>query len=175
MTPEQQMLEDITQALLERETGSEAVAVTTVSISKTSLSMPAALADRLKDVVVFEPLTPNTIGIITGRIIDRCGGLSDSRKEEAKAIVGEIIASGSCGTVPNGRAVRHLVDNITSVAGEGDLRAAITEKYPAYGHSLSVNSGRILAESFNAGTAGETKPLRPLRLKSRGVVFFALH
>jgi hypothetical protein len=175
MTDEQQMVEDITKAVLEPETGSEAVAVTVASIARTSVSMPGKPADRTADFILLKPMTPAMIDMLAGSLVDRHERLAPACKEQAKDVAREIIGAGGCGAEPNARAVRRLVEDIASLTGIDNLHKALAEKYPAYGQRVSLNSGKRLADEFTRGTAGATQALKPLKLKSGRVGFFSLN
>lgn len=175
MTPEQQMAEDITNALLERETGSEAAAVTVASIARTSVQMPAALADRFKDVVLAKPFGPLEVKKLVDMLVDKDGQVPAGRKEEAKAILNEMVEQGVYDETKGLRSLRPIVHAIADVSSAPDMRAALAGKYPDFTQRVSVNSGKRLAEAFTNGTDGETRALKPFRLKSRGVGFFSLN
>jgi ATP-dependent Clp protease ATP-binding subunit ClpA len=168
----QKALDEITKALADKKVPASIILAGPPGTGKTA--MVKRIAEMFQDAVIFNPLTPEQLGEIADKMVDRHASLPDACKDEAKKIVRDVIASGH-DTSQGARSIDRLVDDLASVATEADMRSALMEKYPVYGQRISVDSGRALAESFTSGTVGETRARKPLKLRSGRVGFFALH
>ncbi|MEZ0260183.1 MAG: AAA family ATPase [Alphaproteobacteria bacterium] len=133
------------------------------------------LADRFKDIIVFNPLSPTEVKKLTDTMIDKHPNVPADRKGEAKTIVQEMLDQGLYDEERGMRSLRPLIKAIADVSSAPDMREALTSKYPALMNRASIKSGERLAEAFTNGTADRTQALRPYRLKSRGVGFFSLN
>jgi hypothetical protein len=171
----QQVLEEITNALLQQETGSEAVAVAVVSVARTTVTMPDTLVDRFKDAVLVKPFGPVEVKKLVDMLIDKHEQVPADRKEEAKALLNEMVEQGVYDETKGLRSLRPIVKAIAEISLAPDMREALAVKYPVFTRRISVNSGERLAEAFTTGTAARTGVRKPVRLKSRGVGFFSLN
>lgn len=130
---------------------------------------------RLEDFVPFQPFTAEQVKQVVDKLVDQQWKVPAARKDEAKAIVQELIAQEGYDGPKGLRGLKSIVKAVAAVSSAPDMREALTGQFPVFARRASMKSGEQLAESFTGGTAIATQALKPLRLKSRGVGFFSLH
>lgn len=137
------------------------------------------LADRFKSIVIMRPISDGQTKQLTDKMIDDSGAIPAGRKEEAKALVREMIDQGAYEPEKGLRGLKPLIAAIAAVSPEPDMCEALGAKYPVFVQRISENSGKRLAESFENGTTGKTSARKPLKFKpqpkSGRVGFFPLN
>lgn len=181
-------VDDVLKALTERKGKTSSIVLTgQAGAGKTAIFKGIAdkvaadaFAERFKKIVIMRPMSDETMKQLVDKLIDSNGGVPADRKEEAKAIVQEMLDQGFMDEEKGVRGLRPLIKAIADVSSEPDMREALASKYPVYTRRASVKSGERLADAFTNGTNGRTQARKPYRLKSNrpasgGVGFFTLH
>lgn len=170
-------VEQILQSLSKRKKPASIVLTGPPGVGKTE--MFKKIAERFKDVIPFEPLSAADIKLVAAHMIDRHEGLPADRKDEAKAIIHELLDQGVMDSAQGLRGLQPVVNAIAAVSQAPDMREALASQYPMFINRVSVRTGERLADEFTGGTAARTQARKPVKFKSReksrGVGFFTLN